>query len=436
MSSAVKVRPCHICGHDCTGSQYLKDRKGRYFHGPCLERARAAKAERTAAAAQAAPLPKVDLSPDLEAALSAEVDTGKSCPSCGCRAADSAVLCTTCGYNFHTGAAGGSTDVLKEPKASKAGKVAQAAVDWQIAMAMAGVGAGVAAIIGAFIWGGIAYSIGIEFSLVAIGLGFLCGFGALLGARNQAGVVSGSIAALATIAAVIGGKWLYAGWVADDLNQTFSSMATTTSGETLPWAMPLLDDGTWMTDEQALFHDVNIRSIKLERAGETLSYPAGESWDTADEVSKFPPDLVAEIQAEHEAMTQEERNGHYGELAREIGLAAMASEIAAFDSATGDAHVAPSNRLGPEQDFLISDYRGQQRKDAIAEWDFMTMREQVAWYNEWLDWDGISGADVFGAEFSTGDGSTFRSMRSWVFLGVCCIFGMAAAYKFGSDGNG
>lgn len=88
-------RICAVCKKDCGASERLKDKKGRYFHKACYERAKKAALAKQQGAS-AAPQPR-------RAAPAPRPAAPASCPNCNAMLQPGAVMCTTCGFNLQTG---------------------------------------------------------------------------------------------------------------------------------------------------------------------------------------------------------------------------------------------------------------------------------------------------------------------------------------------
>jgi len=101
-------RICAVCKKDCSGSERVKDKKGRYFHKPCYERAKKAvlAKQRRVAATGAQPRRAPTAAPVAAPAMA-------DCPNCNMTLPPGAVICTTCGYNRQTGE---MTPVLRSVK--------------------------------------------------------------------------------------------------------------------------------------------------------------------------------------------------------------------------------------------------------------------------------------------------------------------------------
>ncbi len=110
-ANAAKV--CLVCGRDCSALARVKDAEGRYTCKECFDRAREAKQARTAkpaagtgqAKGKAADADLLDNSflLDLGPSDAAPQPGMVSCPTCGSRMKQNAIICVACGYNAKTG---------------------------------------------------------------------------------------------------------------------------------------------------------------------------------------------------------------------------------------------------------------------------------------------------------------------------------------------
>lgn len=124
-------RICAVCKTDCSTSERVKDKKGRYFHKGCFERAKkAALAKRKRAQAGAASPQKPvraarTARPAVASPAVARANAPRSCPNCNAMLQPGAAMCTTCGFNLQTGELMPMLSAVKfdntPPKKSKGG---------------------------------------------------------------------------------------------------------------------------------------------------------------------------------------------------------------------------------------------------------------------------------------------------------------------------
>lgn len=93
---------CIKCGQDCSNRARSKDSLGRYVCQSCIDTAKDIAA---AARSTAPPLPSQRPADDLPLGVEFEDTTPrtKPCVNCGERAPKSALLCSSCGFDFATG---------------------------------------------------------------------------------------------------------------------------------------------------------------------------------------------------------------------------------------------------------------------------------------------------------------------------------------------
>jgi hypothetical protein len=208
---------CTACGTDLLLTPYSRDKKGRAFCKSCvtkLKQKQAAQAQaRTTSSAGGAPLAVVEPGDhDVMAALladSAQV-TKRPCPDCQAFIDPEASICIYCGYNSKTGKRV-STRVIaaaKDKEPSAVGTVASglAGSVWWVPSLLCGL---IGAMIGAAIWYGIGIAINFEIGYVAALVGFLAGGGCYLGARGNAGIMTGVMAAALAVGGIGVAKWAF-----------------------------------------------------------------------------------------------------------------------------------------------------------------------------------------------------------------------------------
>eukprot|EP00913_Durusdinium_trenchii_P006311 g5923.t1 len=207
--SAPQAKTCVICGQDCAGLPRLKNDKGQYAHKACVTNKQTPQPNHEPEADpyaldDDAGLAMDDLLGDLDPTDNAPGPRA-ACPSCGNALADGAVVCMGCGHNTQTGKTL-SSKVLK-PKADRPDSIpVPTFATGPIVTTL--VGAAVAAFLGAAIWAGIIIGVQVELRFIAIIIGAMVGIGAAYGARGNAGFLSGSVAVVFALAAIIAGRYI------------------------------------------------------------------------------------------------------------------------------------------------------------------------------------------------------------------------------------
>jgi len=466
-SEARGPRPCQICGEETTGTVYIKDPEGRYFHRACRDRARqsraaggtqasqpasdqrveipAARQKAKAAprattrgrAASEAPTPGEDVWTDesgpsrlgefLGGGEDASSDSapgraaagngstgGGLCPQCGAATPRGAVLCTHCGFHFKKGSAvetrvGGGGKSSSSSSSER--RTAARAVGWPVAMVMATVCGVVAGAIGAAAWGLVAHQTGREFGFMALGVGALCGVGAGFGAQSRKGLASGLLAVVVSLLAIAGGK---ATFLALEIGESPGSSMIAAGGGALP-------------DEQALVLQVDREALRRERAGETLQWPPGMSYERAFTLADFPPALVASIEREWNGLGADARQTRKASILRELGVVTLARGVAQERAAAGDTlNWSPGMSL--EYAVLPEDFPVSVRTEAEARHDAMSPEQQAELLGPLLQAQGM----LASLEGAVQEMASSYSGRSVVFDLIWGVLAISVAFSLGA----
>lgn len=235
MGNAAKV--CALCGADCAGRPRVKDAKGRYYCRTCYDQAREKKlpveagrsSARTTPPAEPAGLGPPDVMHDLLAAEEQGQPLAEqtTCPECG-SSIGGGVICMSCGYDMRTGKKL-SMKVADKPSTGAA-SVATSVSSKGIALFAGLLGKSsplifgvIGGAVGAVIWAAIAYSIGREFSVIALLVGGLAGLGVAMGGGY--GQTAGMLAAAIAIAAICVGKVGAMYFLVDSMSQKLVAKA-------------------------------------------------------------------------------------------------------------------------------------------------------------------------------------------------------------------
>lgn len=151
----------------------------------------------------------------------------------------------------------------------------------------------IAGAIGAGAWAALGHFANIELGWLAIGVGFLCGLGAMVGADGEGEAVNGVIAVIVTVLAIVAGKWLMVSWAfAEGLDE--QAMAEIRS--------------------EASSRDSLVATLAYEIAGEreangeALEWPDGYDDPDLPYARSFPDGIWDEATEAYRAMSQEERD--------------------------------------------------------------------------------------------------------------------------------
>lgn len=145
----------------------------------------------------------------------------------------------------------------------------------------------IGAIIGAAIWAGITYFTNYEIGWIAWGIGLLVGIAVRMGAGNEAGFGPGAVAAIFAVASILAGKYAAVHLL---VNSKLSEAPTVTFTET--------DEIVQLADEVA---------SEWQESKKTMSWPPGQSVETAQAESDYPKDVWAEAKKRWDAIPAEEQ---------------------------------------------------------------------------------------------------------------------------------
>tara|TARA_R110002073_G_scaffold275332_1_gene438871 strand:- start:38988 stop:39941 length:954 start_codon:yes stop_codon:yes gene_type:complete len=158
----------------------------------------------------------------------------------------------------------------------------------QVARAI--LGAAIGGLVGACVCAAMFYVFHIEFGLLAVGVGALCGLGARFGGVVQStrgGVIAGVMAAVVSIGAIVGGKYVVASIYA---RESFVPGLGTS-------------DYREVKDKSALYRMAFLRSSELIYEGETLDWGGDQVYlDAAFWLEDFPQDVQDETNALWDSM--------------------------------------------------------------------------------------------------------------------------------------
>ena len=413
---------CVKCGTDVSAIERSKDAKGRYWCMPCY-RAALAKQEAKREAerrAQHAAAPAGDADDQMMAAL---LDEGvhetaqpTACPNCRAMMPPGSVLCMSCGYNAQTGETL-STVARNRSKAEKAmDRVGDAGkkVEAPMLVLLSVIGGSIGGVIGAGIWAAVAYNLRLEIGWLAIGVGLITGGGVAVCAKDYTGMLTGLIAVVIAIGAIVGGKYWASSIIVSDYIEQVSSTESTDVSDGMSWMATLVAD-------------------EWEAAGRRLDWPEDMDNSIAWERLDFPRDVWAEARDRWMAMGPQEQIDFVQEQ-RQFGeddaLGALATEVADDWEASGQELDWPEG-MSNEWAWAEEEFPEDVWAEAERRWYAMTPLEQEAYV---ADQQGF-----YEGEFTQ---AFQEAATSEFFLGTFGIldfaffaFAIMAAYGVGSGGD-
>lgn len=148
---------------------------------------------------------------------------------------------------------------------------------------VAGLAAGV---VGALAWAAIAYYAHVQLGILAWGIGGLVGVAVAVACKGETDSLTGAIAAVIALGAILGGKYMAAMAIASDYTPNLA--AATTDAEAKEFLAIRIARGA-------------------EDAGRTLKWPEGKNLDSAERLEDYPKDVVKEAEEKWAAMSPEEQ---------------------------------------------------------------------------------------------------------------------------------
>lgn len=319
---------CALCGQSCAGQPRVRDEKGRYAHQACA-------AKRKSAPPRPDPTPARDddnlmnaLLDDLPVAVAEPPGGGlrTGCPGCGVALAPDAVVCVRCGFDARSGKAlRTAVAPTHEPKPAAPPKERSVLAAGTSYLVGACLGAGLAAVLGAGIWAGLISAAQIQLKFTAVIVGALCGIGAAYGARGNVSAVTGAIAVVFAVAAIIGGKWYGGSAVIDKM---MDDALTEFQAE---WDA--------FDDEQRWWYAQEDRAVEIMQkrirdgatdAVEDMTYAA--AFRSENYPDSYPKPIVAQVEEWWYAMDEDEQERYIAEL--------PGRRIAEFEAARAEMHEA------------------------------------------------------------------------------------------------
>lgn len=347
----VKVRPCQACGKDCTGQPRIKDKKGRYLHKACYEKAKAkAKAKKEAALAAAASETE-DIYGLEEAEPALSEDMFGDLPS-----QEEQIP-----QGFNTVVAQSTQDSAKKERRKKVSAgAALAGASWVLAL----VGACGGGLLGIIAWSIKVNLIEREYYFALLGVGFLVGTGAALLSGSRKGVMSGMIAACVALAATpLAIVTAYAVLIDEQITESVTTQSAN-------W------EETWMTDLEAKTLLAGWASLRAERQDVTLEWPSGYSFETAYEFLHHPRSITGPIRDEWNAMDEAARESKKDEIVEEREVSNLADQWAYQKEEAGEQLNWPQG-MSYADAYLIEDYPQDLVASARTYWNEMSRAEQV-----------------------------------------------------------
>ncbi len=152
--------------------------------------------------------------------------------------------------------------------------------------------AATAGLIGAVIWGLIAYYADMELGLLAWGIGAAVGVAMMAGAQEKAGMPTGMLALGIAAASILGGKLIMVEMIFSEVDTEWDAeIARLKSDE--PYAI------SWVADEVVL---------EFDSQGKDLNYPPGANLEEPQSSADYPADVWREAEKRWLAMSLQQQD--------------------------------------------------------------------------------------------------------------------------------
>ncbi len=299
-------KQCVICGQSCAGKPRIKDASGNYAHRTCADKHQSKKSTEPVQPE----IEPLDLSPEDEPEMAAFLDDLPSdsadepsamraaCPGCGTSVSSDSMVCMSCGCNIKTGR--GNKTKSTKVKAKKSGpSLGAKAGSMAVAPFLPIIGAVLAGAIGAGIWAAVSHFTGYEIGYIAIGIGFICGLGAVIGSGGEGGAWSGGVAVIIALLSIVTGKAIVNSIYVDNLQQLQAAVQAGVEDKTT------LEE---YSQEEAIMGIASDIAWDREEAGQEIDWPNPEIdlYETLD-LSDFPQDIIDQTNSKWDSMDTQQQ---------------------------------------------------------------------------------------------------------------------------------
>ncbi|MFG0331434.1 MAG: hypothetical protein ACF8PN_16215 [Phycisphaerales bacterium] len=165
--------------------------------------------------------------------------------------------------------------------------------------------------VGAAIWAGVTLATDTEWGILAWGIGGLVGFAVYAAADGEAEQRNGVAAAIIAVLAVLAGKYAAVSLLLDEFVEEMNATDTSFTAE-------------WDEEDFVVYIADDI-VMELEDAGEPVNWPAGMSYEEADEQDDYPADIWRDASERWAGMSESEREEYAAEI--DAFMAAMFSGV-------------------------------------------------------------------------------------------------------------
>jgi hypothetical protein len=180
------------------------------------------------------------------------------------------------------------------------------------------VGAAIGGGIGAAIWAAICYNINYEIGWIAWGVGILAGFGAAIGSRGHTGLLTGGIAVVVAILAILAGKYITIDMTVNDLTRQVAREME-------------------VTQDNAIAVIARGIAAEHENAGRTVNWPQDINPEYAFEEDEFPAEIWKDAKSRWSRLPESSRETYRDAAHRDQQK--FLAEIAVYAKGEGFLHM-------------------------------------------------------------------------------------------------
>ncbi len=172
------------------------------------------------------------------------------------------------------------------------------------------IGATVGAALGAGIWAGVALATNYEIGYVAILVGVISGLGAYFGARGDSGMLTGLLAVIASIVAIVAGKYIVVSQIVD---KQVSQVARVIQ----------------VDNEQAVSSIADDVVEEYQAKKKPVNWPRGSDAVSASVEADYPKDVWAEAKGRFDAKSPTEQESFKRQIEAQLraGLTMASNEF-------------------------------------------------------------------------------------------------------------
>ncbi len=167
--------------------------------------------------------------------------------------------------------------------------------------------------LGALIWAGISYLINREIGWIAVGVGFLAGFGVRLGAGENEGTTYGLLAVALSVLALIVGKYMAVSFIVSDFEKKLDQVAFIVTDEDMIQAKEKEVADDWTAKKKQVYAPDTIPNQIQKKYSTAVTAEAKKRWLAIPKAER-----ESQLATETAKLNQAKKN--FGDQARKKGF--------------------------------------------------------------------------------------------------------------------